>query len=154
MAGAQRDHRMFMIRQGCGVGISIRSGSHNEFLVDAMVTLLRRVATRAKAELSIERVDETKAEGDNSAWRALLRPWDLDTFLRVTRGDQTMVPEVSVACGVGVVCGLKHEVSPSSSRRTTHTSKFGRSPAATWTCLLYTSPSPRDATLSRMPSSA
>ena len=76
-----------------------------------MVTLLRRVATRAKAELSVERVDETKSEGDNSAWRPLLRPRDLNTFLRVTRGDQTMVLEVSVASGEGVVCGLKHEVS-------------------------------------------
>ena len=27
-------------------------------------------------------------------------------------------------------------------------------PTTSWTCLLYTSPSPRDATLSRMPSSA
>ena len=27
-------------------------------------------------------------------------------------------------------------------------------PKVTWSCLLYTSPSPRDATLSRMPSSA
>ena len=100
-----------MIRQGCDVEISIRSGTNNEFLVEAMVTLLRRVATRAKAELSVERVDETKSEGDNSAWRPLLRPRNLDTFLRVTRGDQTMVLEVSVASGEGVVCGLKHEVS-------------------------------------------
>ena len=97
MAGAQRDHLMFMIRQGCDVEISIRSGTNNEFLVEAMVTLLRRVATRAKAELSVERVDETKSEGDNSAWRPLLRPWNLDTFLRLTRGDQTIVLEVSVA---------------------------------------------------------
>ena len=88
MAGAQRDHLMFMIRQGCDVEISIRSGTNNEFLVEAMVTLLRRVATRAKAELSVERVDETKSEGDNGAWRPLLRPRDLNTFLRVTRGDQ------------------------------------------------------------------
>ena len=29
-----------------------------------------------------------------------------------------------------------------------------RSPTSNWSCLLYTSPSPRDATLSRMPSSA
>ena len=30
----------------------------------------------------------------------------------------------------------------------------GGGPLPTWCCLLYTSPSPRDATLSRMPSSA
>ena len=32
--------------------------------------------------------------------------------------------------------------------------KYKSSPLATWTCLLYTSPSPRDRTRSRMPSSA
>ena len=31
---------------------------------------------------------------------------------------------------------------------------YGKSPALILICLLYTSPSPRDATLSRMPSSA
>ena len=100
-----------MIRQWCDVEISLRSGANNEFLVEVTATLLGQVATRAKAELSVERVDETKSEGDNSAWRPLLRPRDLDTFLRVTRGGQTMVLEVSVASGEGVVCGLKHEVS-------------------------------------------
>ena len=110
-ARAQRDHLMCMIRQGCDVEISLRSGTNNEFLVEAMITLLRQIATRAKAELSVERVDETKSEGDNSAWRPLLRPMRLNAFLRITRGDQTMVLEVSVASGEGVVCGPKHEVS-------------------------------------------
>ena len=32
--------------------------------------------------------------------------------------------------------------------------QFWQSPTRPWFCLLYTSPSPRDATLSRMPSSA
>ncbi|MDA8609555.1 hypothetical protein N9L19_01415, partial [bacterium] len=63
MAGAQRRHFMFMIKQGCDVDISIRSGINYEFRVEAMVTLLRRVGTRAQAELSVERVDVTKAEG-------------------------------------------------------------------------------------------
>ena len=63
MAGTQWDRLMYMIRQGCGVDISIRRGPNNEFLMEAMVTLLRRVATRAKAELCVERVDETKAGG-------------------------------------------------------------------------------------------
>ena len=34
------------------------------------------------------------------------------------------------------------------------TDRLGRRRVLTWSCLLYTSPSPRDATLSRMPSSA
>ena len=38
MAGAQRDPLKFMIRQGCDVEISIRSGTNIEFLVEAMVT--------------------------------------------------------------------------------------------------------------------
>ena len=69
MAGTQWDHLMYMIRQGCDADISIRRGPNNELLMEAMVTLLRRVATRTKADLSVERVDETKSEGDNSAWR-------------------------------------------------------------------------------------
>ena len=59
MAGAQRDHLMFMIRRWCDVKIPLRSGANNELLVEATVTLLGQVATRAKAELSVERVDET-----------------------------------------------------------------------------------------------
>ena len=43
--------------------------------------------------------------------------------------------------------------SPSSSRQTSRQSTPAQSPVAS-PCLLYTSPSPRDATLSRMPSSA
>ena len=48
-----------MIRQWCDVEISLRSGANNEFLVEVTVTLLGQVATRAKAVLSVERVDET-----------------------------------------------------------------------------------------------
>ena len=44
----------------------------------------------------------------------------------------------------------QHHLPPVSGRTTTGTSRF----SLLWSCLLYTSPSPRDATLSRMPSSA
>ena len=74
MARAQVDHLMFMIRQGCDVEISLRSGTNNEFLVDAMITSLRQVATRAKAELSVERVDETKSEGGQQRLATISSP--------------------------------------------------------------------------------
>ena len=45
MPGTQVDHLMYMIRQGCDVGISIRRGPNNEFLMEAMVELLRLFAT-------------------------------------------------------------------------------------------------------------
>ena len=45
----------------------------------------------------------------------------------------------------GIYRGIKHDAEPSKSKKATN---------GTYRCLLYTSPSPRDGLLSRMPSSA
>jgi len=111
MAGGLRDRLIFLVGQGCYAEILVRSSTDNECLVAAMVALLRQVATHARAELVVERVDDTKADGDISAWQPLRRPWELDTSLYITRGSTTAVVEVSFASREGVVCGPRREVS-------------------------------------------
>ena len=57
--------------------------------------------------------------------------------------------EIKLSCIAKLGCGKEHA-------KWTPVSKcvFRPKPTISWDCLLYTSPSPRDATLSRMPSSA
>ena len=47
-----------------------------------------------------------------------------------------------------------YQVSPTNWKPVDVSKGYISRPSLNWTCLLYTSPSPRDATLSRMPSSA
>ena len=57
-------------------------------------------------------------------------------------------------CGVWHVAGVLSDSLLAKQTATTLTRVYGPKAHSAWACLLYTSPSPRDATLSRMPSSA
>jgi len=102
---------MSAIREGCDAEVFLRSDSSNKLLVQAMVAMLRQVAMHGKAELTLERIEEAKSDVDISAWRPLLRPWNLKALLCVTWGSSSFVVEVTSCSGDGVVCGPKHELS-------------------------------------------
>ena len=74
------------------------------------------------------------------------------SHLKKSYGKHQAVADLSLAVGNGEIIGL---LGPNGAGKTTSFYMIvGLIKADAGTCLLYTSPSPRDATLSRMPSSA
>ena len=78
-------------------------------------------------------------------WTPVVKRKRKATRVKRSSESESSSSEVDVSCSRKVKYE-KHEGIPGL--------KIYHSGPATWTCLLYTSPSPRDATLSRMPSSA
>ena len=72
-----------------------------------------------------------------------------DPVVGITMGSDSDLPVMGAAADVLEAFGVPHEVRVVSAHRTPQVlADYGT------TCLLYTSPSPRDGLLSRMPSSA
>ena len=87
--------------------------------------------------------------GSSLTSRTRVKTLRYDTILANSRffgGDMTKVPKMALTVGVGTVMDAKEVI--------ILVSGFNKARALSKVCLLYTSPSPRDRTRSRMPSSA
>ena len=126
-----------------------RNGSAQKGLLDT-TTDPRKLRQNSQTEHKLEA----------SLYSAVLE-WDYDAFsiksLTSHQVDDILVRrdnDRNDAAYLPPFAQLPSEYDPETNKQTTITQEFNIVSAEPYICLLYTSPSPRDATLSRMPSSA
>ena len=131
-------------------------------LVDVGTVILREQEYNSKLESSCTLIIERRNDSVNDKAVKVIRQWSEASLLvdikHRDRGSSVANVPVTVNTAwsaIRIWCAIQHHILIADHAVLTVTGTFATlDPRSLCFCLLYTSPSPRDATLSRMPSSA